>query len=124
MPTEYTTLVEELKKTSIPFEEYGWKYRPDTKYGITSCDFESDSLEGDGEKLDAEYEASVDIFLTRLSEREQAQTEVEEVLKRVCGSRWWMNSCQFEQSTNRLHIEWVCVVKDTGAEDEDDAVQV
>ena len=122
MPGEYEELVEELKKTSIPFVEYEWKNRLDTKYGLVSLDFEGDSEVGDDVKIDRTYQASVDVFLSRLSERKTAIAEIEEVLKKVCGSLWSLNSVQHETSTGLFHYEWVCEVQDNRREDEGNAV--
>ena len=112
MPTEYEALVEKLKETEIPFVEYEWKNRPDSTYGVVSLDFEDGSVEGDGEKLDRTWQASVDVFLSRLSERGSVQSTIEEVLREVCGSSWELYSVQYETQTGLFHYEWVCEVMD------------
>ena len=122
MPSEYETLVEELKKTEIPFVEYEWKNRPDSTYGLVSLDFEDDSMEGDGEKIDRTWQASVDVFLSRLSERGSVISAIEGVLREVCGSGWWLNSIQYETDTRLFHYEWVCELQDNPEAGDDDAV--
>ena len=122
MPSEYETLVEELKKTEIPFVEYEWKNRPDSTYGVVSLDFEDGSEEGDGEKIDRTWQASVDVFLSRLSERKTEAETVERVLREVCGSGWWLNSIQYETNTRLFHYEWVCELQDNPEAGDDDAV--
>ena len=122
MPTEYEALVEKLKKTEIPFVEYEWKNRPDSTYGVVSLDFEDGSEEGDGEKIDRTWQASVDVFLTRLSERESVQSTIEGVLREVCGSGWRLNSIQYETNTRLFHYEWVCELQDNTEAGDNDAV--
>jgi hypothetical protein len=112
VPTEYEALVEKLKETEIPFVEYEWKNRPDSTYGVVSLDFEDGSEEGDGEKIDRTWQASVDVFLSRLSERESVKSTIEGVLREVCGSCWWLNSIQYETDTRLFHYEWVCELQD------------
>lgn len=108
MPTEYETLVAALKLTEIPFAEYGWKNRPEGTYGVVSLDMESGSLNGDNEKHDRSWEASVDVFYPKISERANVISAVEETLTEVCGCSWEMNSMQYESTTGLFHIEWVC----------------
>ena len=122
MPTEYEALVEKLKETEIPFVEYEWKNRPDSTYGVVSLDFEDGSEEGDGEKIDRTWQASVDVFLYRLSERDDVIGAIEGVLREVCGSGWWLNSIQYETDTRLFHYEWVCELQDNPEAGEDDAV--
>ena len=122
MPTEYEALVEKLKKTDIPFVEYEWKNRPDSTYGVVSLDFEDGSEEGDGEKIDRTWQASVDVFLSRLSERESVQSTIEGVLREVCGSGWWLNSIQYETNTRLFHYEWVCELQDNPEAGDNDAI--
>ena len=120
MPSEYETLVAALKLTDIPFAEYAWKKRPEGTYGVVSLDFEADSLDGDGGKLDRSWEASVDVFFYKLSERGDVISTVEEVLAEVCGSSWWLNSNQYEDNTGLFHLEWVCEVMDTAEETQEE----
>ena len=108
MPAEYETLVAALKLTEIPFAEYGWKARPEGTYGVVSLDMEAGSLNGDGGKQDRSWEASVDVFFSKLSERANVISEIEETLTEVCGDSWEMNSSQYESTTGLFHIEWVC----------------
>lgn len=115
MPSEYVALVAALKLTDIPFSEYGWKTRPEGKYGVVSLDFENDSLEGDGVKQDRSWSASVDVFHEKLRERDEIIAEIEEVLTEICGSSWELNSIQHESSTGLFHYEWTCDVQDGGA---------
>ena len=122
MPTEYEALVVKLKETEIPFVEYEWKNRPDSTYGVVSLDFEDGSEEGDGEKIDRTWQASVDVFLYRLSERDDVIGAIEGVLREVCGSGWWLNSIQYETDTRLFHYEWVCELQDNPEAGEDDAV--
>ena len=112
MPSEYEALVAALKLTDIPFAEYGWKKRPEGVYGVVSLDMEVSSLDGDGEKQDRIWEASVDVFLPLLSDRGDATETVEETLTAVCGSAWRQNSVQYESTTGLFHIEWICEVQD------------
>ena len=114
MPSEYEALVAALKLTDIPFAEYAWRSRPEGTYGVVSLDFESGQLEGDGQKMDRSWEASVDVFFSRLSERDDLISTVEEILTEICGDSWEMNSTQYENSTGLFHIEWVCTVQDGG----------
>ncbi len=114
MPTEYEALVAALKLTDIPFAEYAWRSRPEGTYGVVSLDFESGQLDGDGQKLDRKWEASVDVFFSRLSERDDLISTVEEILTEICGKSWELNSTQYENSTGLFHIEWTCTVQDGG----------
>ena len=114
MPSEYEALVAALKLTDIPFAEYAWRSRPEGTYGVVSLDFESGQLEGDGQKMDRSWEASVDVFFSRLSERDDLISTVEEILTEICGDSWELNSTQYETSTGLFHIEWVCTVQDGG----------
>lgn len=108
MPAEYETLVAALKLTEIPFAEYGWKARPEGTYGVVSLDMEAGNLNGDGGKQDRSWEASVDVFFSKLSERANVISEVEETLTEVCGDSWELNSMQYESTTGFFHIEWIC----------------
>ena len=117
MPSEYEALVAALKLTDIPFAEYGWNKRPEGTYGVVSLDFEAGSLDGDGEKLERSWEASVDVFIRLLKERNSVIEAVEEVLTEICGSSWYQNSHSYETGTGLFHIEWVCHVQDTPAEE-------
>ena len=110
MPTEYETLVAALKATGIPFEEYGWRTRPEGTYGVISLDMEAGSEGGDGEKLDRTWEVSVDVYFRKKAERKAAITAVETVLRSVCGACWELNSKQHETQTGLFHIEWICEV--------------
>ena len=112
MPTEYETLVAALKLTGIPFAEYGWKSRPEGMHGVVSLDPEAESMNGDGEKLDRSWEASVDVFFRKLSERANVISIIEETLAEVCGDSWELNSIQHENTTGLFHIEWVCRLMD------------
>lgn len=114
MPSEYEALVAALKLTDIPFAEYAWRSRPEGTYGVVSLDFESGQLDGDGQKMDRSWEASVDVFFSRLSERDDLISTVEEILTEICGDSWELNSTQYENSTGLFHIEWVCTVQDGG----------
>lgn len=114
MPSEYEALVAALKLTDIPFAEYAWRSRPEGTYGVVSLDFESGQLEGDGLKQDRSWEASVDVFFSRLSERDDLISTVEEILTEICGDGWELNSTQYENSTGLFHIEWTCTVQDGG----------
>ena len=113
MPSEYEALVAALKLTSIPFAEYGWKTRPEGAYGVVQLDFESGSLDGDGEKLDRSWEGSVDLFYPKLTDRGDLIDEVEETLAAVCGSSWSLNSTQYETGTGLFHVEWIFECQDT-----------
>lgn len=106
MPSEYEALVAALKLTSIPFMEYGWKTRPEGAYGVVQLDFESGTINGDGEKLDRAFEGSVDIFYPKLTDRGELIDEIEEVLTDICGDSWELNSTQYETSTGLFHVEW------------------
>ena len=110
MPTEYEGLVTALKATVIPFEEYGWKTRPTGTYGVITPDMEAGSVEGDGEKLDRSWEASVDVFFPRKADRRTVISTVENALRSVCGASWELNSTQYETQTRLFHIEWICEV--------------
>jgi len=113
MPSEYETLVAALKLTDIPFQEYGWKTRPEGVYGIVSLDMESGSLTGDDEKIDRVYEASVDVFWPKLADRDDIIGTIEEILRDVCGSSWELNHSTYEHATGLFHAEWVCEIQDT-----------
>lgn len=110
MPNEYEALVAALKLTDIPFAEYAWKKRPEGTYGVISLDMESGSLDGDEEKLDRAWEASVDVFHQRIADRDSIVETIEEVLTEICGDGWELNSIQYENGTGLFHIEWVCEV--------------
>ena len=70
MPEEYEALLEELKGTGIPFEEYGWKTSPAGDYGVVSFEFEVGVLEGNDEKQYRSFQGSVDLFYRALALRE------------------------------------------------------
>ena len=110
MPEEYKRLVAALKATGIPFEEYGWKKRPEGTCGIVTLDMEADSVDGDGVKLDRAWEASVDVFHERLDERQVLVKTIEDAIRSVCGDSWELNSIQYETGTRLFHMEWVCEV--------------
>ena len=114
MPSEYEALVAALKLTNIPFVEYGWKARPDGTYGVVSLDFESGQLNGNGQKCDRSWAASVDVFYRMLADRDDIIGTVEEILTEICGSGWEMNSSTHENATGLFHIEWTCWVQDGG----------
>jgi len=121
VPSEYEALVAALKLTDIPFMEYGWKTRPEGAYGVVSLDFEAGHLDGDGAKQDRAWEASVDVFYPKLTDRNDIIEAVEEILAEICGSSWEMNSQQFEHDTGLFHVEWVCQVVDTPEEDTEES---
>jgi len=114
MPSEYEALVAALKLTDIPFAEYAWKARPEGTYGVVSLDFESGQLDGDGQKQDQSWEASVDVFFSGLSERDDLISTVEEILTEICGNSWELNSSTYENNTGLFHVEWTCQVMDGG----------
>lgn len=108
MPADYEALVAALKLTDIPFAEYGWKTRPEGIYGSVQLDMESESMDADGGKQDRAWEASVDVFFPKLSDRQNVIATVEETIEAVCGDSWELNSLQYETSTGLFHVEWVC----------------
>ena len=112
MPSEYEALVAALKLLSIPFAEYGWKTRPEGAYGVVQLDFESGSMNADGEKQDRSWEGSVDVFYPKLTDRTDIIEAVEETLETVCGSSWYLSSTQYETGTGLFHVEWVFEVLD------------
>ena len=119
MPSEYEALVTALKLTSIPFAEYGWKTRPEGAYGVVQLDFEANTLNGDGGKLDRVWEGSVDVFYQKLTERGDIIDAVEETLTEILGDSWSLNSTQYETGTGLFHVEWVFQCMDTeGGEDD------
>ena len=124
MPSEYEALVAALKLTSVPFQEYGWKARPEGAYGVVQLDFESGSLDGDGGKLDRSWEGSVDLFYPKLTDRGELIGEIEEVLEEILGDSWSLNSTQYETGTGLFHVEWVFQCQDCAEDGEEDAVQV
>lgn len=107
MPSEYEALVAALKLLDIPFSEYGWRTRPEGKYGVVSLDFEADAHNGDGAKVDRVWEGSVDVFFPKLTDRTDMVEAVEEVLGAVLGNSWSLNSTQYETETGLFHMEWV-----------------
>ena len=116
MPSQYEELVAALKLTDIPFAEYAWKTRPEGAYGVVSLDFASGSLDGDGRKQDRAWEASVDVFYPRLTDRDDLIEEIEEILSEICGASWEMNSTQYETDTGLFHVEWTCSVMHDGVD--------
>lgn len=118
MPSEYEALVAALKLTSVPFQEYGWKNRPEGAYGVVQLDFEAGTLNGDGGKQDRAWEGSVDLFYPKLTDRADLVEEVEETLAEVLGDSWNMNSTQYETGTGLFHVEWVFQVVNDETEDE------
>ena len=118
IPSEYEALIAALKLTDIPFAEYGWNKRPDGIYGVVTLDMEAGNYDGDGAKQDRTWEASVDVFFPKLSQRADVMETVEEVLTEICGDSWELNSNQHENGTGLFHLEWVCEVKDIAGEDE------
>ena len=118
MPSEYEALVAALKLTSVPFAEYGWKTRPEGAYGVVQLDFESGSMNGDGQKLDRAWEGSIDLFYPKLSDRTDLIDEIEETLEAILGNSWQLNSTQYETGTGLFHAEWVFEVLDEYEEPE------
>lgn len=114
MPSEYESLVAALKLTYIPFAEYAWRTRPEGTYGIVSLDFESGQLNGSEQKCDRSWAASVDVFFSRIAERDDVTRTIEEILTEICGSGWEMNNPVYENSTGLFHFEWTCCVQDGG----------
>lgn len=114
MPSEYEALVAALKLTDIHFAEYGWKNRPEGIYGVVGLDFENPSLDGDGQKVDRSWNASVDVFFPRLADRKDVIETIEEVLTEICGSSWELNSDKHEENTGLFHLEWTCDLQDGG----------
>ena len=119
MPSEYAALVAALKLTSIPFQEYGWKARPEGVYGVVSLDFEAGTMNGDGGKLDRSYAGSVDLFFPKLVNRDDLVEEIEETLTEVLGSSWELNSVQYERETGLFHVEWAFECVNHDEEDDD-----
>lgn len=117
MPSEYEKLAEALKASNIPFQEYGWKTRPEGKFGIVSLDMEAASLNGDDRKLDRSWEASVDVYFPKAKDRKTVIQTIETILRQICGSSWEANSFQYEQETGLFHKEWVCYLTDDAEED-------
>lgn len=122
MPSEYEALVAALKLTSVPFQEYGWKARPEGAYGVVQLDFESGSLDGDGGKLDRSWEGSVDLFYPKLTDRGELIGEIEEVLEEILGDSWSLNSTQYETGTGLFHVEWVFQCQDNAEDGEENGV--
>ncbi|MBR6442728.1 MAG: hypothetical protein IKS46_03490 [Clostridia bacterium] len=121
MPAAYEALVAALKATDIPFEEYGWKTRPQGIHGVITPDMEAGSMDGDGGKLDRSWETSIDVWFSRKADRRRVISTVESVLRAECGSCWDLNSSQYETTTRLFHIEWVCeTAGDITPEEEDD----
>ena len=120
MPSEYEALVAALKLMDIPFAEYGWKTRPEGAYGVVSLDMEAGNLNAGNAKRDRAWEASVDVFYTKLTDRNDIIGGVEEILTEICGPSWELNSTQYENDTGLFHIEWICRVMNQ--EGEEDAV--
>jgi hypothetical protein len=112
MPSEYIALVAALKLTDTPVAEYGWKNRPEGAYYTVQLESETDSLDGDGLKQDRAWEGSLDLFYPKLSDRTDLIDATEEILAEICGSSWYMNSTQYENSTGLFHVEWVFEVQD------------
>ena len=112
MPSEYIALVAALKLTDTPVAEYGWKNRPEGAYYTVQLESETDSMDGDGLKQDRAWEGSLDLFYPKLSDRTDLIDATEEILAEICGSSWYMNSTQYENSTGLFHVEWVFEVQD------------
>lgn len=115
MPSEYEALVAALKLTDIPFQEYGWKTRPDGAYGVVSLEFEAGQLDGEDVKADRAWEGSVDLFYPKLTDRTEMVDAVEEILTEICGASWELNSTQYEEETGLFHVEWAFQVMSNGA---------
>ena len=118
MPSEYEALVAALKLTDTPVAEYGWKTRPEGAYYVVQLEFESGQLNGDGEKLERSWEGSLDLFFTKLTDRNDLIEETEEILDEIFGSSWYLNSTQYENGTGMFHVEWVFEAMDTPETDE------
>lgn len=121
MPNEYAALVAALKLLDVPFQEYGWKTRPEGAYGVVSLEFETGSLNGEGEKKDRAWEGSVDLFYPMLTDRKDLIEAVEETLTEICGAAWELNSTKYEEDNALFHVEWVFRVIDEPTDEEDDA---
>jgi len=116
MPSEYEALVAALKLTDIPFQEYGWKTRPDGAYGVVSLEFEAGQLDAEDVKADRAWEGSVDLFYPKLTDRTEMVDAVEEILAEICGTAWELNSTQYEEETGLFHVEWVFQTQDEDGE--------
>jgi hypothetical protein len=118
MPSEYTALVAALKLCSTPIAEYGWKARPEGAYRVIQLDFEAGSLDADGGKADRAWEGSIDQYYPKLTDRDDLNDEVEEILTEILGNSWSLNSTQYENGTGLFHVEWVFQYMDTPEEPE------
>ena len=113
--SKYTDLVTALKtltqgeagsEITLPVAEDEWYTRPDTvSYGIVSLDFEADSLNGNGRKLDTAYEGSVDLFSLVRSGAGWV-TGITAALEQYCSGSWTLNSHTYERETGLFHWEW------------------
>ena len=120
MPDEYVSLVTALKTLqqeedpgttesvmiTLPMAENEWYTRPDAvSYGTVSIDFESDRMNGDGQKIDTSYSGSVDLF--SLSKNGAGWVNlITETLNEHCGASWSLNSHTYERETQLFHWEW------------------
>jgi len=107
MPKEYEALVAALKLTGTPVAEYAWKTRPEGAYYVVQLDMEGGSLNADDAKQDRSWEGSLDLFYTKLTDRDDLVEEAEEILTEIFGSSWYLNSTQYEHATGMFHAEWV-----------------
>ena len=123
MPSEYEAFVAALKLTSTPVAEYGWKTRPEGAYGVVQLDFESGSMNADGEKQDRSWEGSLDLFYPKLTDRDDLIDATEEILTEIFGASWYLNSTQYETGTGLFHVEWVFDALDTPADPDPETPQ-
>jgi len=123
MPSEYAALVAALKLSTTPIAEYAWKTRPEGAFRVISLDFESGSLNADGEKIDRSWEGSVDLFYPKLTDRDDLIEETEEILTEILGNSWELNSTQYETGTGLFHVEWTFTVLDNEEPETEPAAQ-
>ena len=123
MPSEYEALVAALKLTSTPVAEYGWKTRPEGAYYVVQLESESGSMDGDDGKLDRAWEGSLDLFYSRLTERDDLIASTEEILAEIFGNRWRLNSTQYESGTGLFHVEWIFEALDEPDPDQPEETQ-
>lgn len=99
---ELLTLV---SSTGYAFAKWGWAKAPAGDYGVISMG-DPDTFMADSRHAETAERLYVDYF-TR-TDGEAAREAIETAMKTM-RSMWWLESIQYEEETNFVHLEWVVV---------------
>ena len=102
----YSSLIDALKATGIPFQEAAWRNaeKLGEDYGVYELDNDN-SLMADGGHSERLFEGTVDYFARNSNGRANAK-KIEAAMDTL-GVPWYLNSTQYESDTGFTHYEWV-----------------